>query len=548
MNLLAIAVAMVLTGTSRAQAINVISDEVKSAIHKQMREANQLDKPVKEAELKLVRAQNAKADPGTIHALQLALEREKDKQSAARTIAIHMTILAYKLEPSAPSGTSVMPGTAGRTIFWTPVAREREARQLQDSKGNLDGKLQPKKDLDGAAYFDGVTYIYPSAFEHGPGYLASILVHERTHFEQYTTKGKGDVMSYAEAQEEAYAAQARKNLDFFDPANPKELRQMQDIDRARDDEKAAADLVRSERKSLKGRLRAMLPGRGPSDMFESKVHTNVELVDIKNLVAKARAQAEIGHRETLKREAAAKEAAEKTAQRDHDSRLRDSIIDMTRRSCDNPGSVTQAELTALPRPYQKPSDFRWMAPLEPRDFPGREHCVNIYEYLAYSGRNAEELRKASTPAQMPAPIIAVPVAPTSPAPSGEATKIPFSRALPDFKSYAVSACSAPQQTQGDIMLFRAYDHSARTFDDALIGDLKNGMNNCSRQLFDHLIAANRRNDLDALSAEAIQAKVRALTPAPPVGGGGGGYSPPRNNEPGCEYDPNIGGTICPRSR
>lgn len=24
--------------------------------------------------------------------------------------------------------------------------------------------------------------------------------------------------------------------------------------------------------------------------------------------------------------------------------------------------------------------------------------------------------------------------------------------------------------------------------------------------------------------------------------------PPKNNEPGCEYDPNLGGTICPKSR
>lgn len=247
--------------------------------------------------------------------------------------------------------------------------------------------------------------------------------------------------------------------------------------------------------------------------------------------------------EAGKKAAAREREQTRIVHRDHDARLRDAIISMTRRSCDNPGSVSQMELSALPRPYQKEKDFRWMAPLEPRDLPGREHCVNIYDYLSYSGRNAEELRKASTPTQMPAPIVAVPVPPTTPFVPVEATRKPFSRVLPDFKSYAINACRAPQRIKGDALLFSAYDHSARTFDDALIMDLKNGMDECSRRLFEYLVDANRRYDYDAIRIEAIQAKVRALTPVPPVGGG---YSPPSSSEPDCEYDSNIGGRICPK--
>jgi len=286
-----------------ASAIKAASEAEKADIQKQMFVANRIDDQVKTAELKVSRAKIANESRSVIIELERKLDREKNEQSAARTIAIHMTILAYGLEPPSPSGTSVMPMTKGRSISWMPVAREKEARQMQDAAGKLQDVKQPKEDLDGAAYVDGTTYIFPSAFEHGPGYLASILLHERTHFLQHTTAGKGNAMSYAEAQQEAYQAQVDNAHFFLKSDDPQEQWLMKEIERLRDEEKAKAALEKKERETPLGRLRGLFPRSNPSDMFESKVHTNAELADISGLVAQARAQADIARRDREEREA-----------------------------------------------------------------------------------------------------------------------------------------------------------------------------------------------------------------------------------------------------
>lgn len=108
-----------------------------------------------------------------------------------------------------------MSSTKGRDITWLPVARENQARDVQDASGDLQPMKQDKKGYVAITYPDGVSVITPAVFEYGPAYLASILLHERIHFEQFTTDGKGNVMSYAEAQVEAYQAQVDNASYFF---------------------------------------------------------------------------------------------------------------------------------------------------------------------------------------------------------------------------------------------------------------------------------------------------------------------------------------------
>lgn len=296
-----LAIGVLIVVQSFVRVASAIVPSVEREIHEQIRTANKMDKEVLGA-LYVLNTTPAKKDSPEYRELERNVQRAMDRQNAARTVAIHMTIRAYKLAPEDLKGTSVMPWTNGRTIRWMPIAREREAREMQDSKGNRKNVSQPNEELDAAAYYDGVTYIYPSAFSRGPGYLASILRHELTHFEQYTTPGKGDVMSYAEAQAEAYKVQAGYNLNFFDPSKRQELRLMQDIERLRDDEQAKADLEKAAKKTLKGRIRALLPKTDPSGFLESKIHTNAELADISKLVAEAKSHAEIARLEKEKRE------------------------------------------------------------------------------------------------------------------------------------------------------------------------------------------------------------------------------------------------------
>lgn len=514
-------------------------------IQRQIHAANKMDSKIITAEGNLAAAIKAKANPASIVEFRKLVAREKDKQSAARTKVIHRIIEEYDLAPANPSGTSVYSLTKGRVIEWLPVAREREERHIQNDSGHFERQPQPRKAIAGKVYADGVAYIYPEAFTRGVGYLASTILHERIHFEQITTAGKGDKLRRAELEQEAYQAEKDNERRFFNPNIPDEKAAMDEIAADLNIETAEADRIRKERATIVGKLKDMFRPTNTQDMFESRTHTNEELADIKSLVALARSHAEAAHREKLKREASAKEAAVQASQREHDRRLRETIINLTRRSCDNPGSVSQAELSVLARPFQKEGDFRWMAPLEPRDFPGRDHCVNIYSYLAYGGRDFEKLRQAATPSERPS-LVATPVMPEKEAPTSaniQANKHPFSRILPQYKSYAINACRAPAQIKWDSMFFIAYDYSYRDYDDKLIRELKNGMDDCAQKLLDYFVDIKRRtHNSDALQPAVIRDRVAAFTPVYWSPGRGGG------EEPGCEYDSNIGGRICPKSR
>lgn len=247
--------------------------------------------------------------------------------------------------------------------------------------------------------------------------------------------------------------------------------------------------------------------------------------------------------EAGKKAAARERERTQIAHRAHDDQLRSTLVQLALRSCAHPGSVTQSELDALPRPYQNNFYFKdpdsgsaWLP-------DGIGDCLSPYRYLAHSGRNADELRQEAEPQKAPTAPIAVVVPPASPV--GAANPPPFSRVLPQYKSYAVEACRAPERIQYDSIFFFAYDYSDREYDDHLIRGLKNGMGDCAQRLLDYLVLHKRRMKVtDALQPDAIRQQVAAYTPVYSSPGRGS----PRQEEPGCEYDPNIGGRICPKSR
>jgi hypothetical protein len=401
-------------------------------------------------------------NPQEIIYRKLELAREEDKQSAARTKAIHMTILAYGLEPASWSGTSVMPMTKKRTITWMPVARESEARQVQSADGSLQDVKQDKKDYVGLTYQDGVTVLPPKAFEKGPGYLASILLHERTHFEQITTDGKGNVMSYAEAQKEAYQTQVKNGSYFFDVKNEKERKTKEGIEgllatevgNVEDEIKASIEA----RKGLKGLIRRFIPPAAPPDIFESRIHTNAELADISGLVAQARAQADISRRDREEREANAKEARR---------------IDQARESF-------QEALREQLREDQRARVAEKTLRLSERHPP--EHAP------------VQALRPNS-----------------------------FSTVLPQFKEFAVAACLAPEQVAIETYLHRDYDFSSRERDDNLARGLAADLGDCPRQLFYQLIKTHRAMEYGRIDRQWIRTMVAAYSRAPDTSSG---YTPP----------------------
>ncbi|HXS99867.1 MAG TPA: hypothetical protein VN915_04285 [Elusimicrobiota bacterium] len=143
----------------------------------------------------------------------------KKKRNVSRDRAIHLTLRAYDLLPiqdgilSYPEGKVVISGPwKGKDAYWIPVAGDNDGRWSMDVKGRPI-RLPPQVDPSGLAvpqaytFPDGVTTVLPIDFK-TPGLLALSLLHEQTHFHQYTTAGAGDKTTQAEREVEAYEAES----------------------------------------------------------------------------------------------------------------------------------------------------------------------------------------------------------------------------------------------------------------------------------------------------------------------------------------------------
>ncbi|MCU1264628.1 MAG: hypothetical protein JWM21_946 [Acidobacteria bacterium] len=80
---------------------------------------------------------------------------------------------------------------------------------------------------------------------------------------------------------------------------------------------------------------------------------------------------------------------------EHDLLPKNALVDITRRSCANPGSVTQAELNRLPRPYRE--NFHINADGLLRS--GLGECMWVYVNLSMGERDAGKIRGLSVPEQ-----------------------------------------------------------------------------------------------------------------------------------------------------
>lgn len=222
------------------------------------------------------------------------------------------------------------------------------------------------------------------------------------------------------------------------------------------------------------------------------------LIEARELVAQAKAQAEI-------------------ALRDHDIRLSAALGDLAQRSCSTPGSVTQAELDNLPR--QNRSETL----LENRPYGLGGDCYRrLYEYLADGRANAGVVETMSLPERTPVDArVKAPI--QEPVGARSAPPEPFSTILPKLKNLAITACRAPDQAYMDSYLYRAYDYSYREYDDNLASSLSSGLDACPKQLFDRLIATHRAHEYGRIDTRWIREMVSLYSPrysAPPA------YTPP----------------------
>lgn len=203
---------------------------------------------------------------------------------------------------------------------------------------------------------------------------------------------------------------------------------------------------------------------------------------------------------------------ERIQNRDHDERLKNLYVGMSLRSCANPGSVTQAELDRLPKPYG--TDVMSAMPR------GLGECGGmVYSMLSY-GATAEEIRVMSLPsvvsvdALVPPPPQAVQPVRRAPAAPVDA-RTPFSSTLPGLKALSVTACRSRGQVPVDKNLIQPplpYS-SWGEMDEEAAGNLSAGLGNCENRLFRRLIELIRAGQGDRVTAQWVQETAAAYRDA-----------------------------------
>lgn len=235
----------------------------------------------------------------------------------------------------------------------------------------------------------------------------------------------------------------------------------------------------------------------------------------RTLISEARAQREI-------------------SRRDHDERLRGSMIDIAVRACTAPERVNQAELDALPEPYD--ADFVNIAP------DGMGACTqSVYRDLRRGADLREILDKAAT---FEEPAALRPERPALPAQPVDALirPSPFALTFPDLARFAIASCRSPGSAAPVPMNY--YQRPYAQF----YGDRKNWegwytnqlalLDGCPKLLFIDLVTLALEGSYWKVG-ERDWIKNQVARYSPSQGGPGGGASPGGGNA-----HPPSGGDPC----
>ena len=245
-------------------------------------------------------------------------------------------------------------------------------------------------------------------------------------------------------------------------------------------------------KIIKGSPHSLLAAQTASIEVEANRIENAALQEALGLarwlVAQAREQVEIAHR-------------------DHDERLKNTYTDLAQRFCARPGSVSQAELDALPKPYGR-SVYN-----TPPNLQGCEATI----YLAIShGVKAEAFM-----GQFPVPLnghrpLVQPVRPLPPGPVALNPYINFSSNLPTLKNLAANACSSSGRVEVNTYLFNPRNpyHFSKDRDDEIIAELSANLGDCSRQLFNKFVEMIRAGQGTSVNSQWVRDRVNSYSSRP----------------------------------
>lgn len=196
-----------------AYAIRDPNDQEKLYIGDQLGIARQAEADIKEKDIALNIAKRT-GDWTAVGNLYVKIQDLKKERQTANDKAIWLTINACGLlptdkdgVPTPPEGVSVYrspEAKAGKKITWIPRFEDADDFSVQDKDGNnIPERYKPGSNVFGNTASDGVSRIFPGAFT-SVAELASIILHEKVHFEQNTTPGLADKKTPGELEVLAY--------------------------------------------------------------------------------------------------------------------------------------------------------------------------------------------------------------------------------------------------------------------------------------------------------------------------------------------------------
>lgn len=395
---------------------------------------------------------------------------------------------AYNVAPPRTAGGTKKPHGARGTMDWvdginaqwTPriSANNDDFRAIKTRGGTHYASVNTAA-FAGATLPNGDVIIASSQLAdaiqfRNPGILAQTIYHESVHFNELITTGWKTTQ---DTEVSAYSA-VEAHDDVF---------------------KLPKDILDKNAAELAANRAALLAGKGSAYVITPK-----EEKAIKEIVDRQQAdEVDLAkYYENLKTQVAKDKAG-----RESDERLRESMLDLAVRSCAVPGSVAQAEIDALPNPYQPDFIDRGPYPVT------RGQCVaEVYAYLGEGGATATELTSRSSRLQEP-----IAIRPITTPPAARPVPPPFSSYLPIIKEFARAACLSPEQAPLSSALYSSYNFSHWAYDDMIAKDLMVDMGACQRQLFQQLIDAIRGNQAYGIDRAWIRRMVAMNTPAPESG-------------------------------
>lgn len=395
-----------------------------------------------------------------------AAQKEFDAQIAAENVAldlarkeaIYLTIIAYDIVPTnpqgiglQPAGTSVSRGpTKNGRYTWLLVARDNiPLKQIRS-----DGSSAPSEPVDGdpsaATTPDGLSRVFPKAFLH-PEWLAGALVHERTHFEQYTTPNKADLKTPAELDVAAYEddLEYAKQLGFPENELQNYLSAVKSL-KAEKEVKAVEERAKFDARKARG--------EPPSELFTVPTPKEELKAIMKEAAALSRQVADASNRRHLQ-----------------------TLGLMAQKICDQK-EVTQAEFDDL-RYVTDPGFYHDEAQGFIKNNGGRSCWAGVYQQMLQELESGRTLSASAynRPWHTPA-------APSIPVPPAQSPSIEPYRPEPDaaeLAALATKACADPNSVNG-------FDVAIGWFPTGKMLPLNAGSNlsGCAKALFDKLMGYN----------------------------------------------------------